>query len=41
VLPLKLAVERVESNPQLVQIVPPNEVVVLISFELTMGDCAG
>ena len=30
-----------ESNPQLVQIVPPNEVVVLISFELKMGDRAG
>src|SRR5688500_14635691 len=34
VLPLQLEVERVESNPQLVQIVPPNEVVVLVSFEL-------
>lgn len=41
VLPLTLAVERVESNPQLVQIVPPNEVVVLISFELTLGDIRG
>ena len=41
VLDLKLAVERVESNPQLVQIVPPNEVVVLISFELTIGDIRG
>src|SRR5262245_6321545 len=41
VLPLKLAVERVESNPQLVQIVPPNEVVVLISFELTLGELRG
>jgi flagellar motor switch protein FliM len=30
VLALTLEVERVESNPQLVQIVPPNEVVVLI-----------
>ena len=37
VLELKLAVERVESNPQLVQIVPPNEVVVLISFEIAHG----
>ncbi len=36
-----LSVERVESNPQLVQIVPPNEVVVLISFELTIGDLRG
>src|SRR5437773_1423870 len=41
VLPLKLHVERVESNPQLVQIVPPNEVVVLISFELTLGELRG
>ena len=41
VLPLTLEVERVESNPQLVQIVPPNEVVVLISFELTIGEVRG
>jgi len=41
VLDLKLSVVRVESNPQLVQIVPPNEVVVLISFELTIGDIRG
>ena len=41
VLELKLAVLQVESNPQLVQIVPPNEVVVVISFELTIGDLRG
>ena len=41
VLQLKLSVERVESNPQLVQIVPPNEVVVLISFELMLGEIRG
>lgn len=41
VVTLELAVERVESNPQLVQIVPPNEVVVLISFEVTLGDLRG
>ncbi len=41
VLDLKLGVVRVESNPQLVQIVPPNEVVVLISFELTIGEIRG
>ena len=41
VIDLKLEVLRVESNPQLVQIVPPNEVVVLISFELTIGDVRG
>ncbi len=38
---LKTVVERVESNPQLVQIVPPNEVVILVSFELTMGKIRG
>ena len=38
---LKLRVTQVESNPQLVQIVPPNEVVVLISFELSMGESRG
>jgi len=41
VLDLRPSVVRVESNPQLVQIVPPNEVVVLISFEMTLGDARG
>lgn len=41
VLDLNLSVERVESNAQLVQIVPPNEVVVLVSFELTLADVRG
>jgi len=41
VLDLRLEVLRVESNPQLVQIVPPNEVVVLISFELALRDTRG
>ena len=41
VLELDLSVDRVESNPQLVQIVPPNEVVVLISFEVTIGSSRG
>jgi flagellar motor switch protein FliM len=41
VVALELTVERVESNPQLVQIVPPNEVVVVVSFELTIGDIRG
>ena len=41
VLDINFSVVRVESNPQLVQIVPPNEVVVLISFELTLGDIRG
>jgi flagellar motor switch protein FliM len=41
VLALNLSVDRVESNPQLVQIVPPNEVVILISFEVTLGEVRG
>lgn len=41
VVELEFEVERVESNPQLVQIVPPNEVVVMVSFELTMGAIRG
>lgn len=41
VIPLNLRVERIESNPQLVQIVPPNEVVVLVSFELSLGEIRG
>ncbi len=38
---LEIELERVESNPQLVQIVPPNEVVILVSFELNMGKSRG
>ncbi len=30
-----------ESNPQLVQIVPPNEPVVLVTFEVSMGETSG
>jgi len=41
VLDLRLEVIRVESNPQLAQIVPPNEVVVVISFELALGEARG
>lgn len=41
VVDLTLEVVRVESNPQLMQIVPPNEVVVLISFELALGEVRG
>jgi flagellar motor switch protein FliM len=41
VIELKFQVVQVESNPQLVQIVPPNEVVVVISFELTIGELRG
>jgi flagellar motor switch protein FliM len=38
---LELKVEKVESNPQLVQIVPPNEVVVLVSLEIAVGKSVG
>jgi len=38
---LGLNVKQVESNPQIIQIVPPNEVIVLISFEITMGEMRG
>ena len=41
VVELKIEVERVESNPQLVQIVPPNEVVIMVSFELSLGAIRG
>ena len=38
---LQFAIAATESNPQLVQIVPPNEVVVVIGFELKMSNRAG
>ncbi len=41
IVDLDLKVESVESNPQLVQIVPPNEVVILIGFELTLAQNRG
>ena len=39
--PVTFSVSDFESNPQLVQIVPPNETVVVIGFELRMGNRAG
>ncbi len=41
VLSLDLEIDRVESNPQLVQVIPANEVIVLVSFELTIGETRG
>lgn len=41
VLPIQFEVDQIESNPQLVYIVPPNEVIVLVSFELTFGEIRG
>jgi flagellar motor switch protein FliM len=39
--PVKFSVDEFESNPQLVQIVPPSETVVVVGFELKMGNRAG
>lgn len=39
--PIEFNLEQTESNPQFVQIVPPNEVVVIVGFELKMGGRAG
>lgn len=41
VLPLNFKPQESESNPALVQIVPPNEVVVVVGFELKLGGRAG
>lgn len=41
VTPVQFELTETESNPQLVQIVPPNEVVVVIGFEIKMGNRAG
>jgi flagellar motor switch protein FliM len=39
--PINFEITATESNPQLVQIVPPNEVVVVVGFELKMANRAG
>ena len=41
VLPLEFVVESVESSPQFVQIVPGNDTVVLVLFEVRMGEFKG
>ena len=38
---IDFALGALESNPQIVQIVPPNEVVVVLGFELRLGNRAG
>ena len=38
---LEFGIDAMESNPHLVQIVPPNEVVVVIGFEIKLGGRAG
>ena len=40
-VPLEFVIDDFESNPQLVQIVPPNETVVVVGFEIKMGSRAG
>ena len=41
IIEAEFKLEESESNPALVQIVPPNEVVVVVGFELKMGNRAG
>lgn len=41
VLDIRFQLSETESNPALVQIVPPNEVVVVVGFEMKMGGRAG
>ncbi|MHC4870743.1 MAG: flagellar motor switch protein FliM [Planctomycetota bacterium] len=41
ILNIEFKITATESNPQLMQIVPPNEVVILICFEIRMGECSG
>lgn len=41
IMQLNFKLEDTESNPQLVQIVPPNEVVVVVGAEMKMGGRAG
>lgn len=38
---IDFAIDSMESNPNLVQIVPPNEVVVVINFEIRLGNRVG
>lgn len=38
---LSVEVGSTETNPQLVQLVPPNEVVVVLAFEIIMGEARG
>ncbi|MEM7628582.1 MAG: flagellar motor switch protein FliM [Planctomycetota bacterium] len=41
IVPLAFEVAATESNPQLVQIVPPNEVVIVVGLEMKMSNRAG
>lgn len=41
IMEIDFKVTQREANPQLMQIVPPNEVVILICFEVKMGESSG
>ncbi|HPN32849.1 MAG TPA: flagellar motor switch protein FliM [bacterium] len=41
VIDLKPKLEKIESNPQFVQIVPPNDMVVLVTLETKVGEVEG
>lgn len=41
IIDLRPRLEQIESNPQFVQIVPPNDMVVLITFDTKIGDVEG
>ncbi len=41
IMKIQFGVSQREANPQLMQIVPPNEVVILICFEVKMGESSG
>jgi flagellar motor switch protein FliM len=41
IMDIDFAISATESNPQLMQIVPPNEVVILVCFELRMNESSG
>jgi flagellar motor switch protein FliM len=41
IMDIQFKVIQREANPQLMQIVPPNEVVILICFEVKMGESSG
>ena len=40
-IPVKFQLSSTESNPQLVQIVPPNEITIIIVFEIKLGNRTG
>lgn len=41
IIPLRPRVERIETNPQFIQVSPPTEMVVLVTLEVRAGDTEG